>query len=88
MEGDVSLGPGRKTCVWDMAAPTGSARCQAGARRKVDGHAAHLCLLLLAVGLLPHLPQLLRGPGELLLQQAPLRRFQRQGLAGPWGTGC
>lgn len=47
-----------------------------------DGaHGAHLCLLLLAVGLLPHLLQVPAGPGELLLQLAPLRFSQRQGLA-------
>lgn len=47
----------------------------------MGAHRAHLCLQLLAVGLLLHLLQLPSGPGELLLQQAPFCFFQRQGLA-------
>lgn len=47
----------------------------------MGAHRAHLCLLLLAAGLLLHLLQPLSGPGELLLQQAPFCFFQRQGLA-------
>lgn len=60
----------------------GTAGGQAGAWVLADeGTRAHLCSLLLAVGLLLHLLQPLSGPGELLLQQAPFCFLQRQGLA-------
>lgn len=66
-------------CIWTLPAPSG--HCRWPGFWLMGAHRAHLCLLLLAVGLLLHLLQPLSGPGELLLQQAPFCFFQRQGLA-------
>lgn len=66
-EGAVYLGPGRKL---HLGVALLGAQCLAWA------HRAHLGLLMLALGLLPHLFQLLHGPGELLPQQPSLCFFQ------------